>query len=123
LKSLGKHKQLSEIELLAKTKSIDEKTKEDKGMINISEFLKVVKQISSNELTKTEIEVQMEKVLGIYDQNDDTKIEIAELRNIFVENDEKITDQEIDELIQEADVGGDGKINLKELVNMMLDEY
>jgi len=118
LKSLGKP--LPEKKLLAITKKIDEnKEAKDKGMINISDFLTAVERISSNVVSEDE----MKKVFQVYDVNKDGEIEISELRNTFIGNEEKITDQEIDELLLEADVGGDGKINYEEFKYMMSNSY
>ena len=33
---------------------------------------------------------------------------------------EKLTDEEVDEMIQEADIDGDGQINYDEFVKMMM---
>lgn len=36
---------------------------------------------------------------------------------------EKLTDEEVDEMIREADVDGDGQVNYEEFVRMMLAKW
>ena len=114
LKSLGKT--LPEAKLLSITTKIEEKRG---GLINEAEFLNIVQHIPSNHIS----EVEMKRAFAVYDQDKNGLIEIAELRNIFIGNGEKITDQEIDELILEADVDNDKKINYEEFVFMMSNSY
>jgi hypothetical protein len=43
------------------------------------------------------------------------------LRHVMCNLGEKLEDEEVDEIIREADVDGDGKVNVEEFVKMMLD--
>jgi calmodulin len=47
-------------------------------------------------------------------------ISAAELRHVMTNLGEKLTDEEVDEMIKEADVDGDGQINYEEFVKMMM---
>jgi calmodulin len=47
-------------------------------------------------------------------------ISAAELRHVMTNLGEKLTDEEVDEMIREADVDGDGQINYEEFVKMMM---
>lgn len=47
-------------------------------------------------------------------------ISAAELRHVMMNLGEKLTDEEVDEMIREADVDGDGQVNYEEFVSMML---
>jgi hypothetical protein len=47
-------------------------------------------------------------------------ISAAELRHVMTNLGEKLTDEECDEMIREADVDGDGQINYEEFVKMMM---
>ena len=44
----------------------------------------------------------------------------AELRQVMANLVEKLTSEEVDEMIREADVDGDGHINYEEFVRMMM---
>ena len=47
-------------------------------------------------------------------------INAAELRHIMTNLGEKLTDEEVDEMLREADIDGDGQINYEEFVKMMM---
>lgn len=43
-----------------------------------------------------------------------------QLRHVMTNLGEKLTDEEVDEMIREADVDGDGQVNYEEFVRMMV---
>lgn len=43
-----------------------------------------------------------------------------QLRHVMTNLGEKLTDEEVDEMIREADIDGDGQVNYEEFVRMML---
>ena len=45
-------------------------------------------------------------------------ISAAELRHVMTDLGKKLTDEDVDEMIREADIDGDGQINFEEFVNM-----
>lgn len=47
-------------------------------------------------------------------------ISAPELRHIMTNLGEKLSDEEVDEMIREADIDGDGQINYEEFVKMMM---
>ena len=46
----------------------------------------------------------------------------AELRHVLTSIGEKLTDEEVDEMIKEADIDGDDQINYEEFVKMMINK-
>lgn len=56
----------------------------------------------------------------MFDKESNGLISAAELRHVLTELGEKMTDEDIDELIREADSDNDGIINYEEFVKMML---
>lgn len=47
-------------------------------------------------------------------------ISAQELRHVMTNLGERLTDEEVDEMLREADVDGDGKINYEEFVKLMV---
>jgi len=50
---------------------------------------------------------------------EDGFISATELRHVMTNLGEKLTDEEVDEMIREADIDGDGQVNYEEFVTMM----
>ena len=53
----------------------------------------------------------LREAFKIFDKNGDGKIDPKELRHVMTNLGEKLTDDEVDEMIQTADADGDGKVN------------
>ena len=49
--------------------------------------------------------------ISVFDKDGNGYISAAELRHVMTNLGEKLTDEEVDEMIREADVDGDGQIN------------
>ena len=60
------------------------------------------------------------RVLQVFDKDGNGYISAAELRHVMTNLGEKLTDEEVDEMIREADIDGDGQINYEEFVKMMM---
>ena len=58
----------------------------------------------------------------VFDKNGDGFISAAELRHIVTNLGDTMMDEEADDLINSADVDGDGMINYEEFVRTMLDD-
>jgi len=57
----------------------------------------------------------------VFDKYGNGFISAAELRDGLMTNlGEKVTDEEVDEMIREADIDGDGQINYEDFVKMMM---
>lgn len=56
----------------------------------------------------------------VFDKDNNGFISAAELRHVMTNLGEKLTDEEVDEMIREADVDGDGQVNYEEFVKMMM---
>ena len=57
--------------------------------------------------------------MQVFDKDGNGFISAAELRHVMTNLGEKLTDEEVDEMIREADIDGDGQINYEEFVKMM----
>ena len=56
---------------------------------------------------------------SVFDKDGNGYISAAELRHVMTNLGEKLTDEEVDEMIREADIDGDGQVNYEEFVAMM----
>ncbi|KAJ3676238.1 hypothetical protein LUZ60_003650 [Juncus effusus] len=62
----------------------------------------------------------LKEAFHIFDQDQNGLISAAELRHVMINLGEKLTDAEVDEIIRETDVDGDGQINYEEPVKVMM---
>ena len=56
----------------------------------------------------------------VFDKDGNGTISAAELRHVMTNLGEKLADEEVDEMIREADVNGDGIIDYKEFTKIIL---
>lgn len=93
-----------------------------KNAVNILEFsLRTLKSLTPpprhfSQNTQEEIL----EAFKVFDKDGNGFISAAELRHIMTNLGEKLTDEEVDEMIREADIDGDGQINYEEFVKMMM---
>ncbi len=55
-----------------------------------------------------------------HDQDGNGYISAAELRHVMTNLGEKLTDEEVDEMIREADIDGDGQVNYEGTYSLSL---
>ncbi|MEU4843866.1 EF-hand domain-containing protein [Streptomyces gilvosporeus] len=95
---------------------INEVDKDDNGTINFAEFLSLMaRQVTSNNDEEDEIR----EAFHVFDKDGNGVISSSELRHVMTSLGEKLTDDEVDEMLREADVDGDGQINYEEFCKMM----
>ena len=81
------------------------------GNIEFPEFLTMMKAKD----TDREKEIQE----AFFDKDGNGFISAAELGQVVASLGEKITEEEVDKMIQEADTDGDGQVNYEEFVRIM----
>mmetsp|Transcript_48480 Transcript_48480/g.77088 ORF Transcript_48480/g.77088 Transcript_48480/m.77088 type:complete len:198 (+) Transcript_48480:39-632(+) len=83
--------------------------------INFDEFCEMMKGRMPDKNSRTEID----KVFALFDEDDKGKISFRNLKRIAQELGESLTDEELQEMIEEADRDGDGLINPDEFYRVM----
>ena len=84
--------------------------------INFEEFVAMMEKRKD----KTDTEQEIINAFRVFDKDGNGLISKAELTNIMSILGDTLTNEEIDEMIIEADVDGDGFINYEEFVRMMM---
>ena len=77
------------------------------GTIDFPEFLTMM----SRKMKETDSEDEIKEAFRVFDKDGNGFISAAELRHVMTNLGEKLTDEEVDEMIREADTDGDGQVN------------
>jgi calmodulin len=78
------------------------------GTIDFDEF---VAMLSRRITTPQEEEIELQESFRVFDKNGDGFISTSELRQVIVNLGESPTDDELEAMIREADVDGDGQVD------------
>lgn len=76
----------------------------------IPEFLTMM----ARKMKDTDSEEEIREAFKVFDRDNNGFISAAELRHVMTSIGEKLTDDEVDEMIREADQDGDGRIDCKD---------
>eukprot|EP00042_Codosiga_hollandica_P018723 m.55597 g.55597 ORF g.55597 m.55597 type:complete len:163 (+) comp48887_c0_seq2:163-651(+) len=96
-------------------KMIADVDKDGANQLDFNDFLYLMAQKMSERDPKEE----MLKAFKLFDNDDTGKISFANLKRVAQELGENLTDDEIQEMIDEADRDGDGEINQDEFMRIM----
>lgn len=110
MRALGFEPKKEELE-----KMISEIDREETGKMNFSDFLTVVTHKMNEKDTKEEIL----KAFKLFDDDETGAISFDNLKRVAMELGENITDEELQEMIDEADRDGDGQVNEQEFLHIM----
>ena len=86
------------------------------GIIDFNEFLMLMVGKSKDVNTEEEFI----EAFRVFDRDENGFISADELKNTMTNLGEKMSDEEVMEMIREADFDGDGQINYEEFVAMMI---
>eukprot|EP00005_Dracoamoeba_jomungandri_P001875 CAMPEP_0174257642 /NCGR_PEP_ID=MMETSP0439-20130205/6752_1 /TAXON_ID=0 /ORGANISM="Stereomyxa ramosa, Strain Chinc5" /LENGTH=148 /DNA_ID=CAMNT_0015340815 /DNA_START=80 /DNA_END=526 /DNA_ORIENTATION=- len=86
------------------------------GKIDFAEFLTMM----ARKMQDSEGENEIREAFKVFDKDGSGFISAAELRHVMTNLGEKLTDEEVDEMLREADVDKDGQILYEEFVKMMM---
>nr|CCA22583.1 caltractin putative [Albugo laibachii Nc14] len=96
-------------------KMIADIDKDGSGTIDFTEFLEMMTTKMSEKDSKEEII----KAFRLFDDDETGKITFRNLKRVAKELGENMTDEELQEMIDEADRDGDGEINEEEFLRIM----
>merc|ERR1712054_212191 len=97
--------------------SLDEIDTDGSGRIDHTEFIAAT--ITSKQYFKREV---LWGAFRTFDKDGDGFITKAELKIMLQDEDTRITDRQIEQMVQEFDLDGDGNISWDEFSMMMIDE-
>jgi len=111
MRSLGQNPTKAELQDM-----INEVNAGGKDTIDFPEFLSLM----AKKIHDTDSEEELRDAFKFFDRDGNQLISAAELRRVMSNLGEKLTDEEVDKMIREADIDGDGHINYEEFVRMMM---
>lgn len=111
LRMLGLNPTMKEVQNM-----INEIDQNGDGMIDFDEFLAFLKRSYKE---PDEVKMELKKAFQVFDLNKDGFISRAELQSVLTKMGEKLTEKEVDEMMEKADKNGDGKIDYEEYVDTM----
>ncbi|XP_057959223.1 calmodulin-like protein 11 [Malania oleifera] len=86
------------------------------GTIEFTEFLSLM----ARKMKETDAEEELREAFKVFDKDQNGYISASELRQVMINLGEKLTDEEVEQMINEADLDGDGQVNYDEFVKMMM---
>ncbi|XP_061582201.1 uncharacterized protein cetn2 [Cololabis saira] len=96
-------------------KMISEVDKDGTGKISFVDFLTIMTQKMAEKDSKEEIL----KAFRLFDDDETGRISFKNLKRVAKELGENLTDEELQEMIDEADRDGDGEVNQQEFLRIM----
>ncbi|XP_017094524.1 uncharacterized protein [Drosophila bipectinata] len=94
---------------------MDEIDKDKTGRIAFNDFLYLMRQKMAEKDSKQD----MAKAFSFFDDDRTGKISFRNLKRVAKELGENLTDEELQEMIDEADADGDGEVSRDEFLNLM----
>ncbi|XP_066109571.1 centrin-4-like [Saccopteryx bilineata] len=96
-------------------KLIAEMGKEGTGIINFEDFFAIM----SVKMTEKDEKEELLKAFKLFDADDTGSITLNNIKRVAKNLGENLTDDELQEMLNEADHGGNGEINEEEFLRMM----
>ncbi|XWS53898.1 hypothetical protein CRYUN_Cryun10bG0039700 [Craigia yunnanensis] len=110
IRSLGQNPTEKELQDM-----INEVDADGNGTIEFSEFLNLM----AKKMKETDAEEELKEAFKVFDKDQNGYISATELRHVMINLGEKLSDEEVEQMIKEADLDGDGQVNYEEFVKMM----
>ncbi|CAJ1961066.1 unnamed protein product [Sphenostylis stenocarpa] len=111
IRSLDENPTLEELQIM-----MSEVDTDCNGTIEFGEFLNLM----ARKMKESEAEEELKEAFRVFDKDQDGYISASELRSVMRTIGEKVTDEEVAQMVKEADLDGDGLVDYQEFVRMML---
>ncbi|XP_061999478.1 uncharacterized protein LOC133716840 [Rosa rugosa] len=111
MRSLGQNPTEEELQDMINEVDVD-----GSGTIECQEFL----DLMAKKMKGTDFDEQLKEAFRVFDKDQNGFISAAELRHVLTNLGEKLTDEELGEMVREADLDRDGQINYEEFVKVMV---
>eukprot|EP00179_Madagascaria_erythrocladioides_P003260 CAMPEP_0198310662 /NCGR_PEP_ID=MMETSP1450-20131203/2658_1 /TAXON_ID=753684 ORGANISM="Madagascaria erythrocladiodes, Strain CCMP3234" /NCGR_SAMPLE_ID=MMETSP1450 /ASSEMBLY_ACC=CAM_ASM_001115 /LENGTH=150 /DNA_ID=CAMNT_0044013505 /DNA_START=104 /DNA_END=556 /DNA_ORIENTATION=+ len=85
------------------------------GTIDFAEFVTLM----ARKMKNSDKDAEIREAFNVFDKNGDGKISADELRQIMAKLGENLSDEEVNQMIREADTNNDGVIDYEEFVRML----
>lgn len=109
MRSLGQNPSQSELQdMISETNS--------NGLIDFPEFLTLM----ARKMKDSDSEEEIREAFRVFDRDGNGFISTAELRHVMTSIGEKLSEDEVNEMIKEADVDGTGQIDYNDFVSTIL---
>uniref|UniRef100_A0A0D3BC04 EF-hand domain-containing protein n=1 Tax=Brassica oleracea var. oleracea TaxID=109376 RepID=A0A0D3BC04_BRAOL len=95
---------------------INEVDADGNGTIDFPDFLNLM----AKKMKDTDSKEELKEAFRVFDKDQNGFISAAELCHVMTNLGEKLTDEEVEEIVREADVDGDGQKNYEEFVKIMM---
>ena len=84
------------------------------GVIPFVDFLELWAEFTSGDLLIT-----IKEAFNLFDKDGSGTVSLEEFRQVMTKEGAQMTDEEIDEIIQNVDVDGDGQMNIDEFITLL----
>ena len=112
LRSLGQNHTEAELQ-----KIISEIDSDGNGSIDFPEFLTIMARKMKENNNKDE---EIHEIFKVFDKEGNGFISVAELSHVMISLGEEITEEEVKEMIKEADIDGDGQVSYEDFKKFYL---
>jgi Ca2+-binding EF-hand superfamily protein len=87
----------------------------DDGRLNFDQFLVII----TSKMNEKDAHDEIQKAFRLFDSDETGKISFQNLKRVANELGETLSDEELREMIEEADLNGDGEVDEKEFLRIM----